>query len=232
MLEVGGLWVQNESVPASLRKQKLSEMASRRLFGSTSTSTASLRSLVRDIEHGATGSSHEFGASMLLLLRRASSSSSSAADASPIEFSKKRNAFRKSLSEQRKAWSLEVREQREASAREEAHARQERERLQQMHLEKLDSDKRRDREESVAKTERQREEQKAVKAARREENVRREGARQAVLASLRDEKRRQMLEHSKHWVGDEEALDAAIDRAVDGVESLFVSAKVVGDRRR
>jgi hypothetical protein len=157
---------------------------------------------------------------MLLLLRRASSSSSSAADASPIEFSKKRNAFRKSLSEQRKAWSLEVREQREASAREEAHARQERERLQQMHLEKLDSDKRRDREESVAKTERQ------------EENVRREGARQAVLASLRDEKRRQMLEHSKHWVGDEEALDAAIDRAVDGVESLFVSAKVVGDRRR
>jgi hypothetical protein len=75
--------------------------------------------------------------------------------------------------------------------------------------------------------ERQREEQKAVKAARREENVRREAGRQAVLAGLREEKRRQMLEHSKHWIGDDVDLDAAIDRAVEVSEPLFVSSKVV-----
>lgn len=151
-----------------------------------------------------------------------------------IQFSKARNVFRKSLSEQRKAWFQEVQEKREALAREEARAHQERAKRQQVHLEKLDSDKKRDREAIAAKVERQRKDQKAAKVARRAENVRREDARQAVLASLREERRRQMLAHSEHWIGDEAELDAAIDRAVDSVESLFVSSKVVAreDGRR
>ena len=148
-----------------------------------------------------------------------------------IEFAKARNAFRKSLSERRKAWLQEAAEKHEASVREEANAQQKGRKLQQLHLEKTD-DRRQDRKEVSAKIEHQREEQKAVKEAIREENLRREAGRQAVLATLQDERRRQMLEHSRHWVGNEVELEAAIDRAVDAVEPLFVSSKVVTRRTR
>ncbi len=149
-----------------------------------------------------------------------------------VEFSKARNAFRKSLSESRKAWSLELEEKREASARHQARAQEEREKRRQMHLEKVGSGRRQDREASVANIERQREEQKAVKAARREDSVRREAGRQAVLATLQEEKKRQMLEHSKDWIGDDVELDAAIDRAVEALEPLFVASKVVRGPRQ
>ncbi len=158
---------------------------------------------------------------------RAYAASPSPTSATAVEYSKARKAFRKSLSERRKAWSREAEEKREKSDIEQARMQEERETRRQLHLQKVGSGRRQDREASVANMERQREEQKAVKAARREENVRREAGRQAVLAGLLEEKRRQMLEHSKHWIGDDVDLDAAIDRAVEVSEPLFVSSKVV-----
>ncbi len=166
------------------------------------------------------------------MTRAYAASPSSPTTGTVVEFSKARNAFRKSLSESRKAWSREAEEKRAASAREQSHAQKEREKRRQLHLEKIGSGQRQDREASVANIERQREEQRAFKAARREENVNREAGRQAVLATLREGKKRQMLEHSKHWIGNDVELDAAIDRAVEASEPLFVSSKVVRGPRQ
>jgi hypothetical protein len=148
-----------------------------------------------------------------------------------VEFAKARNAFRKTLSESRRAWYQETLSQREETARERERL-QERAKRRQVDIKKLDSDRQKDRDVKLMEIEQHNKSKKAMKALRRAENVQREFDRQAILGSLQEGRYKALLEHSKHWIGSEEELDAEIDRAIDNAESMFVSHKVVGHRQQ
>ena len=66
----------------------------------------------------------------------------------------------------------------------------------------------------------------ALKSARRAENIHRESLRLSIIQSMREERKRDLLNQSKFWIGTEDELVQAVDKAVENVEPLYVTRKV------
>ena len=145
--------------------------------------------------------------------------------ANTIEYSKSRKLYEKSLSDLRKEWSKEVEEKKRVAAENQAAKAREIEERRHQRAPGMSVSK--DREVDLRlRREEERRETMAVKAARRAESVQRESVRQGILESMREERKINLLEQSRHWIGTEEELIKAVDRAVEKVEPLYVSKKV------
>lgn len=149
----------------------------------------------------------------------------SSASTSNVENSKSRKSYEKSLSDLRKEWFKEVEEKKKVVAETKAaKAREIEERRDKrapgMHVHQTgEGDLRLKRDEERKKN-------MALKSAKRAENVQRESIRQGILGSMREERKQALLEQSRYWIGTEEELVQAVDRAVEKVEPLYVSKKV------
>ena len=145
--------------------------------------------------------------------------------ASNIEYSKSRKSYEKSLSDLRKQWSKEVEEKaRVVAEKEAARTREIEERRDQKKHNGIQAG---EEEDAVRmRREEERREKMALKSAKRAEQVQRESVRQGILETMRQERKSKLLEQSRYWIGSEEELINAVDRAVDRIEPLFVSKKV------
>lgn len=146
--------------------------------------------------------------------------------ANSIEYSKSRNSYEKSLSDLRKEWSKEFESKRKLAAEKAAARAREIEEHKATRDALEDEEALQKREALRLRQDQERREKMALKASKRAENLHRESVRQAILDSMRDERKNKLLEESRYWIGTEEELIDAVDRAVEKVEPLYVSQKV------
>lgn len=145
---------------------------------------------------------------------------------SSIDYSKSRKIYKKSLSDLRKEWYHEVQQADKRSAETAAAQLQEvQERLKQSKHGNRDITAK-EKDEILQKREDERKANMALKSARRAENIHRESLRLSILQSMREERKRDLLNQSKFWIGTEDELVQAVDKAVENVEPLYVTRKV------
>jgi len=143
-----------------------------------------------------------------------------------VRYAQERKAYEMKISEARKKWYQELELKRTSDGEELSRLRAAREAKRADKAAQRLAGKEGDATDAVTRIEMQNKANKAVKESKRVDSIARENARRDVLGTLREERKRVLLEHSRYWIGTEEELDTAVDAAIENPEPLWVSEKV------
>lgn len=141
-----------------------------------------------------------------------------------VEYAQQRNEYRSQVSRMRKEWAEEVARMRQKREEEEVIVRREREKVR----EEREEVRRRRAEVSAGMEDahaRQRMMVAEAKEARRRANLEREEVRRALRNAIREDREKELVAASAHWIANEEDLDARIDQALQNPVRLWKSRK-------